>query len=127
MLKKGTKLYSILTGSCPKCHKESMYRHPNMYILKETLKMNNRCSRCGTKYKMEPSFFYGALYVSYGVGIAFAVGAFLVSYVLLGASLKSAFIAIFITLVCFMPVIMRLSRNIWINFFVHYDSDATKK
>ena len=25
MLKKGSKLYSILTGTCPKCQNESMY------------------------------------------------------------------------------------------------------
>jgi hypothetical protein len=29
MLKKGNKLYSILTGSCPKCHEESMYMNKN--------------------------------------------------------------------------------------------------
>ena len=32
-----------------------------------------------TKYKIEPSFFYGSMYVSYAVGIAFAVAAFIIS------------------------------------------------
>ena len=36
-------------------------------------------------------------------------------------SLKMSFAAIVIILVCFMPVIMRLSRNIWINLFMNYD------
>lgn len=122
MLKKGSKIYSILTGTCPKCHQESMYRTQNMYNLPETLKMNETCSNCGLRYKFEPSFFYGAMYISYGVGIAFAVAAFVISYLLIGTNLKTSFIAIVGTLVVFMPVIMRLSRNIWINIFIKYDA-----
>ena len=124
MLKKGNKLYSILTGTCPKCHGESMYVDKNPYRLGHIFDMRERCSHCGTKYKMEPSFFYGAMYVSYAVGVAFAVAAFVVSFLFIGTSLVQTFIAIVGTLVVFMPVIIRLSRNIWINFFIHYDPTA---
>ncbi len=126
MLKKGNKLYSILTGTCPKCHNESMYLDKNPYHLGSLFKMNERCSHCSTKYKIEPSFFYGAMYVSYAVGIAFAVAAFVISFLFIGTSLINTFIAIVVTLVVFMPIIIRLSRNIWINFFVHYDSKTIK-
>ncbi|NER14832.1 DUF983 domain-containing protein [Leptobacterium flavescens] len=127
MLKKGTKLYSILTGTCPKCQLESMYTSQNMYDPTKTLKMNENCSHCGTKYKIEPSFFYGAMYVSYGVGIAFAAAAYVISRFGLDSSLMVSFIAIVGTLVLFMPLIMRLSRNIWINLFFKYDRNAVKK
>ena len=127
MLKKGSKLYSILTGTCPKCQNESMYVDKNPYNLSRIFKMHERCSHCEQKYKIEPSFFYGAMYVSYGVGIVFGVAAFIISYIFLGTNLKIAFIAIIATLVIFMPVIMRLSRNIWINMFVDYDKDWNKK
>ncbi len=126
MLKKGNKLYSILTGSCPKCHEESMYINKNPYALTQIFKMYERCSHCGTKYKIEPSFFYGSMYVSYGVGIAFAVAAFVITYLMVGASLVSAFIAIVITMIVFMPVIIRLSRNIWINLFIKYEPQAVQ-
>lgn len=127
MLKKGTKLYSILTGSCPKCHNESMYIVRNPYKLASTLKMHETCSHCNTRYKIEPSFFYGAMYVSYGVGIAFAFAAFVISRLLLKTSLMTSFIAIMGTLIGFMPVIMRVSRNIWINLFMSYDKKLDKK
>ncbi|MCB0372248.1 MAG: DUF983 domain-containing protein [Muricauda sp.] len=127
MLKKGTKLYSILTGTCPRCQEESMYESPNPYALSQIFKMHERCSHCGLKYKIEPSFFYGAMYVSYAVGIAFAVAAFVISFLFIGTSLKTTFIAIVGTLVVFMPLIIRLSRNIWINFFVKYDAASVKK
>ena len=76
MLKKGSKLNSILTGSCPTCQEESMYLDKNPYNITNVYKMHENCSHCGTKYKMEPSFFYGAMYVSYALGIAFGVAAF---------------------------------------------------
>ncbi|MFS4468532.1 DUF983 domain-containing protein [Maribacter sp. 2210JD10-5] len=124
MLKKGTKLYSILTGSCPKCHQESMYVNKNPYKPGHLFKMNERCGHCDTKYKIEPSFFYGAMYVSYAVGIAFAVAAFVIARLLFGASLIITFIAIVATMVLFMPVIIRLSRNIWINLFFKYEPES---
>lgn len=127
MLKKGNKLYSIFTGNCPKCHEEQMFIHKNVYRLSETLKMHERCSNCNTKYKMEPSFFFGSMYVSYAVGIMFATAAFVISYLFLNSTLNTAFISIVTTLVVFFPVILRLSRNIWINMFIHYDKTMAKK
>jgi uncharacterized protein (DUF983 family) len=127
MIKKGTKLYSILKGSCPKCHEESMYVNSNPYNLTEVLKMHKQCSNCRTKYSIEPSFFYGSMYVSYGVGIAFGVAAFIISYLFLNSSLMTAFLAIIGTILVFSPFIMRLSRNIWINLFMSYDKTLAKK
>lgn len=127
MIKKGTKLYSIVTGTCPKCQQESMYVNKNPYALADVLKINDHCSHCKTKYRLEPSFFYGSMYVSYAVGIAFAVAAFVISYLFIGTSLKTAFITIVLTLVAFGPIIMRLSRNIWINLFMSYDKSLAEK
>ncbi|HMC01567.1 MAG TPA: DUF983 domain-containing protein [Flavobacteriaceae bacterium] len=126
MFKKGSKLYSILRGVCPKCHSESMYVNKNPYMLQDTLKIHDHCSHCKTKYRLEPSFFYGSMYVSYGVGIAFAVAAFVISYLFLDTSLNVSFIAIVLTLIVFGPIIMRLSRNIWINIFMKYDENLAK-
>ena len=124
---KGTKLYSIFTGTCPKCHQESMYKTKNPYILSDVLKINDHCSNCKLKYRLEPSFFYGSMYVSYGVGIAFSVIAFLISYLIFESSLMGGFIAIVITMIVSGPIIMRLSRNIWINMFVNYDKTTAHK
>ncbi len=124
MFAKGYKIYSIITGKCPKCHEELMYKNKNPYILTEALSMNERCSHCNTKYKIEPSFFYGAMYVSYAVGIAFAVAAFVIAHYVFKASVDGLFISIIATLIVFLPIILRLSRNIWINFFIHYDKSA---
>jgi len=70
---------------------------------------------------IEPAFFYGAMYVSYGVGIAFGVVAFVISKLFFGSSLVTSFIVIVASLIVFYGVIMRISRNIWINIFVSYN------
>jgi uncharacterized protein (DUF983 family) len=127
MLKKGSKLYSILTGTCPKCQKESMYSDPNPLHLSKILKMHENCSHCGLRYQIEPSFFYGAMYVSYGLNVATGIAAFLISYVLFQSSLKTAFITIIASLVILFPYVLRWSRNLYINMFVDYDPNFKQK
>ena len=123
---KGNKLYSILTGTCPVCQEESMYKDDNPYHVSQLFDMHERCSNCHTKYKMEPSFFFGAMYVSYGVGIAFATPAFIIPYFFLNVSLLNTFFIIVAVLFIFLPIIIRLSRNIWVNLFFSYDRKAGK-
>ena len=121
MLKKGSKLNSILTGTCPKCMNESMYVDKNLLHIGSILKMHEKCSHCGLKYQIEPSFFYGAMYVSYGLNVAVGIATFIVSYLFLGADIQTSFIAIIISLIVLFPIVLRLSRNIYINMFVSYD------
>jgi hypothetical protein len=49
--------------------------------------MHDNCSHCGLKYQIEPSFFYGAMYVSYGLNVA-GIAAFIISFIIFGYSLK---------------------------------------
>jgi len=118
---KGSKIYSIFNSKCPVCHTGKMYKNKNPYVLSDTLKMHERCPHCDTKFKIEPSFFYGAMYVSYAVGVAIAVAAFIISYYFIGLNRNQTFISIVSTLVVLLPIITRISRNIWINFFFKFD------
>ncbi|MEO8534670.1 MAG: DUF983 domain-containing protein [Flavobacterium sp.] len=127
MLKKGSKLNSILTGSCPKCQNESMYSDKNPFHLTKVLKMNENCSHCGLKYQIEPSFFYGAMYVSYGLNVAVGIAAFIVSFVFFKTTIEQSFLSIIIALIISFPFVLRLSRNLYINMFVSYDPKAGQK
>jgi uncharacterized protein (DUF983 family) len=123
MLKKGSTLNSILTGSCPKCHEESMYVVKNPYKLNTLYKMNESCSHCNTQYKIEPSFFYGAMYVSYGLTVGFGVAIFVILNIILGLDVIPTFIGIVSGILLLMPVTARLARNIYINMFIHFDEN----
>ena len=83
MFGKGSKIYAITTGCCPRCNEESMYKDANPFHLSKIYDMYEKCSHCGLTYSIEPSFFYGAMYVSYALGVAFSIAAFVVSYVFL--------------------------------------------
>jgi uncharacterized protein (DUF983 family) len=126
MFKKGTKLYSILFNKCPRCHEGDFMREKNMFKLHKAFQMHKHCSVCGLKYMMEPSFFYGAMYVNYGLTVGISIATFVISTLFFNLSLVESFIPIVIVLVLTAPVSIRLSRIIWINLFVKYDSKATK-
>jgi len=100
-----------------------MYKTKNPYVFSETLNMYENCPHCNTKFMIEPSFFYGAMYVSYAVGVAFAVAAFIISYFFIGLGRLTTFFVITGTLIAFLPIILRLSRNIWINLFFTYNPE----
>ena len=119
MLKKGSKLYSILTGTCPRCQKESMYVDQNLLHVSNIIKMKESCSHCGLKYQIEPSFFYGAMYVSYGLNVAIGILTFIIVFQF-DRSVLTAFISIIAVLILSFPLVMRWSRNIYINMFVSY-------
>ena len=68
---------------------------------------------------IEPSFFYGAMYVSYALTVGLAVAIFIISYAL-GLGLIGSFIAIFVILIALIPLTMRISRLLYINMFVHF-------
>ena len=127
MLKKGSKLNSILTGTCPRCQNESMYVDKNPLHFSKLLKMHERCSHCDLKYQIEPSFFYGAMYVSYGLNVSLSIADFVISFMILDTSLKTSFISIFVSNVVLFPFVLRWSRNIYINLFVKYDKKYKKQ
>ena len=126
MLKKGSKLNSILTGSCPRCQNESMYLDKNPLHFSKILKMHEKCSHCDLTYQIEPSFFYGAMYVSYGLNVALSIAAFVISYLFIHSSLKTSFISIIVSNIILFPFVLRWSRNIYINLFVSFDQKYKK-
>ena len=122
MLKKGTKFYSILFNKCPRCHNGDFMKEKNVFKLQKAFEMHSKCPSCGFKYMIEPSFFYGAMYVNYSLTVGLSILTFLVCIIGFHLSLVQTIIPIVLVLVLTLPISIRLSRIIWINFFVKYDS-----
>jgi hypothetical protein len=91
------------------------------------MQMNENCPVCSQPMEIEPSFYYGTGYVSYSLAVAMSVATFAAWWVLIGFSFHdnrffwwigmNAFL-----LVVMQPYLMRLSRSIWLSFFVKFDS-----
>jgi uncharacterized protein (DUF983 family) len=123
MFKKGTKLYSISNAKCPRCHEGEFFEYKFTYNPSKITKLHDNCPKCNLKYMMEPSFFYGAMYVNYGITVALSIGTFVISTLLLNLTLLQCFAAITFILIVLAPFNMRLSRIIWINMFVSYNEN----
>lgn len=121
MFKKGTKMYSIINTKCPKCHTGDFFKYKLTFNPSKITKLHDNCSNCNLKYMMEPSFFYGAMYVNYGITVAISILVFLISTLLFKLSLLQSFITIILALILLAPLNLRLSRILWINMFVGYD------
>ena len=122
MFKKGTKIYSVLHNKCPKCNEGNFFEDNYPLHLKKVMKMGSYCTKCGFKFEIEPSFFYGAMYVSYGLTVGFSIITFIILYAI-ELDLLTIFIGIFIGLVLFTPLTLRLARLIYINIFISYDAN----
>ena len=123
--------WSILSMRCPRCRKGPMFTDSNAYRkigLKHIFDMPDNCPVCGQKYDMEPGFWYGTGYVSYALAVAVSVASFIAWWMFVGISVNDnrvlwwlVFNAVLLTLL--QPWLMRLSRVIYIRFFVSYDPD----
>ena len=115
-----TKLYSIFNNKCPKCHKGDFFINKNPYK-KGFIQMHQNCDNCNELFSKEVGFFYGAMYVSYGVNIIIGVGLFLLMVSLLKTPLLFYLFAFFAVELLLFPITMRISRLIYSNIFVKFD------
>lgn len=94
--------------------------------------MPTHCKECGQKFELEVGFWYGTGYVSYALSVAMSVASFVAWYVLIGMSTNDNrffwWLGINIGLLIFMqPWLMRISRVIYLYFFVRYDANYKSK
>lgn len=120
-------LVSISKGVCPTCHHDKVFTH-NPYYITKVFSMNQKCSHCNTELNpTEPSFYTGAMYVSYGFSVAIVIATFVASIVLFAKPDPEIMAAFGISVaVVFAPLNLRLSRLIWLNIFVSYDEEKAK-
>jgi uncharacterized protein (DUF983 family) len=121
-------LTSTLSCLCPRCRKGKLFQNPVSIGLKKNMEMNKNCLVCGQSSEVEPGFYYGTGYVSYALAVAISTTSFVAWFVLIGMSTKddrffywlgfNAFL-----LIILQPWLMRLSRSVWISWFVKYEPD----
>jgi RNA polymerase subunit RPABC4/transcription elongation factor Spt4 len=125
---KNTKLYSVLYNKCPYCHEGDFFTNNNPYNLKNFDKQPEHCPVCHSSYMPENGFYYGAMYVSYGLDIALGVALFILSNIIFDWGTTAFLILFVVSILLLWTIIFRKARLIWINLFVKYDkTKATTK
>jgi hypothetical protein len=124
-------LYSVLNNKCPRCRKGNIFYSRNAYKFGEFTRMNENCPVCGQQTEIEVGFYYGTGYVSYALTVAFSVATFIAWWVLIGFSLDDTRFFWWmgtnaVLMILMQPLFMRLSRSIWLSWFVKYEKDWEK-
>lgn len=119
-------LSSILKNKCTRCRKGNIFRYGNAYDFKNMMKMYDNCTECGQPLEPEVGFYYGTGFVSYGLSVMICVASFIIWIITVGISLNDSRIFWWmgvnaILLLGLQPLLMRLSRTIWLAIFIHYD------
>jgi len=120
-------LLSLLQHKCARCRTGNMFKVKNAYRLKDFMKMHDNCPSCNQRMELEVGFYYGTAYVSYALTVALSVSTFVAWWVLIGMSVNdNRFFwwlgSNIVFLVILQPYLMRLSRAIWLSFFVRYNA-----
>ena len=120
-------LKSIFRNKCPQCHDSQVFVSKKFYNLRKFSKMNTNCDSCGLVYEKEVGFFYGAMYISYGLTSGFFIVSYLIDQMYIHAKVGNFILFIFIVFLLLMPITYRLSRLIWLNIFFPYGKGISKK
>jgi uncharacterized protein (DUF983 family) len=99
-------LEGILHHVCPRCREGRIFRG--------WLAMHDCCPVCNLKFNREQGYFIGAMYVSYGLSIPPVLALVVILWRLAGWSFGAAVIGAFLAYLPFVPLVVRLSRVIWI-------------
>ncbi|WP_281226792.1 DUF983 domain-containing protein [Flavobacterium aquiphilum] len=114
-------LVHILNNECPHCHKGKVFNEKNTFMTIGFPKMNQYCSHCHYKFEKEPGYFFGAMYVNYGLTVAQGIATYLISQPFFPTLFDLRIIAIIAFVIIAMSSFnIRLSRLLWIYMFKNY-------
>lgn len=114
-------LVHILNNECPHCHKGKVFNEKNIFFNIGFPKMNQYCSHCQYKFEKEPGYFFGAMYVNYGLTVAQGIATYLIAQPFFPELFDLRIIAIIAFVILAMaPFNIRLSRLLWIYMFKNY-------
>ena len=119
---------STLGCRCPRCREGKLFKYPVTLRLGKNMEMNKECPVCAQPTEIEVGFYYGTSYVSYAISIMLSVFTLVAWYFIIGLSTSDnrffywlGFNAVFLILL--QPWLMRVSRSLWISWFVKYNPD----
>ncbi len=117
---------AVFKAKCPQCQSGKMFK-------KSALKLNgftemfDTCSVCGLTFEVEPGFFWGAMYVSYGIttGMMLVIGVLVYTFSNHEARFWGYIIPIFLAMFSSIPFTYRYSRVLMLYYFspVRFNKD----
>lgn len=121
-------LASTLSCRCPRCREGKLFKSPVTFRFRKNMEMNKNCPVCGQATEIEVGFYYGTSYVSYALTVALSVASLIAWWVIIGLSTDDNRFFLWlifnaVLLLFLQPWLMRLSRSLWISWFVKHDKN----
>ncbi|WP_421978802.1 hypothetical protein [Roseivirga seohaensis] len=117
-----SRFYSLLKGKCPKCETGKIFEsNGNILKLKGPI-MHDNCPHCNYKFEREPGYFYGAMFMSYGITMAEAIATYVAIKVLnIDLSIDAMMATITAVMLIFLFPNFKFSRILWLYTFTKKD------
>jgi uncharacterized protein (DUF983 family) len=119
---------TVLSCRCPRCREGKLFKNSVSLRINRNMEMYERCIICGQPTDIEVGFYYGTSYISYLIAIAISAVTFVLWWLLIGFSFTDNRFFYWIgfnafLLIAMQPWLMRLSRSLWISWFVRFDPE----
>lgn len=112
-------LVNVLNDKCPYCGKVKIFT-PGKKLPFQAPDMMAKCSSCGKNLEGEPGYFFGAMYLSYGLAVLEGILMFLLLKLLAGIQNYELIIGSIILVIFLLSnKNLRISRLIWLKIFPH--------
>jgi len=116
-------LLHILNNDCPHCHQGKVFNEKSIFFKFSFPKMNEYCPHCHYKFKKEPGYFFGAMYVNYGLTVAQGIATYVIAHFFFQETFDLRIIPIIMTVIIALSTFnIRFSRLVWIYMFKNYSS-----
>lgn len=107
---------NILKGKCSKCEEGDIFIKKRGMVVLKLPKMNEKCPHCNHKFLIEPGYFYGAMYVSYGLTVAEGIMIYLLSSFFITTPVHF-FIILSVSAILLSTTNYKYARIFWIYLF----------
>ncbi len=123
---KNSKIYNIFATKCPHCRERNMFP-TKLFSFRGLLDMPKHCPSCGIDFEPEPGFYWGAMYIAYGLSSFVLLAVAAVCMIGFEMELYPTWGVLVVVAILGFMYNARLSRAIWLSFWHTYDPDWRKK
>lgn len=104
---------AIRDEKCPRCHRGDLFT-TSAFQLNGFYKMNRQCPECEQTFEPEPGFYYGAMFISYGMVVIMSIFTWLILFYAFHPAFVVYLVVILILNVLLLPFIFRYSRTLFL-------------
>jgi uncharacterized protein (DUF983 family) len=119
---------AIKDEKCPRCHKGDLFV-TSAFKLNGFYKMHRQCPVCKQTFEPEPGFYFGAMFISYGMLVIMSIMIWISLFFLFRPAFAVYVVVILILNVLLLPFIFRYSRTLYLYGFggISFNSDILNK